>query len=382
MKSATPFFTGFSALLFGKPPVSALKEALAKLAQCNSLSQMRQLFGSCIPDALLAPEKEGDNSRRRIFSQALTFWAFLDQVQTPNGSCREAVRKVMAFRRRKFPKETLAAMSPDTSAYCQSRLKISLDTIKKIGTHLVERMQKNIPLRNLWHGRQVKVVDGTGISMPDTTANQSRWPQSASQKRGCGFPMMNLVAIFCLTTGALIKAASGERKTHESLLFKELWGTLEKGDLVVTDRGFCSFGTVANLLLCKVDTLMRLPENKIRRAIGAQLPKSESFDVIIEWKCPAQRIPSMTQEEFSVLRHFANATQGVEEKPRPLAALVDEMLLAMVRDLNPYRPNRSEPRVKKRRPKNYRLLTKPRHEMGNLPHRKIGVENLRKPALT
>ena len=38
-------------------------------------------------------------------------------------------------------------------------------------------------------------------------------------------------------------------------------------------------------------------------------------------------------------------------------------------DLLPERPGRSEPRVKKRRPKNYQLLTKPRSKIGNLPHR-------------
>jgi len=70
---------------------------------------------------------------------------------------------------------------------------------------------------------------------------------------------------------------------------------------------------------------------------------------------------------------------------RPLFAFslfVDEMLLAIARDLVPLRPDRIEPRAKKRRPKNYRLLTKPRREMGPLPHRKIGVENTPKSPLS
>jgi hypothetical protein len=77
---------------------------------------------------------------------------------------------------------------------------------------------------------------------------------------------------------------------------------------------------------------------------------------------------------LDTVRHFANATCGAEDKPRTISALVEEMLLAIARHPNPLRPARSEPRVRKRRPKNYRLLTKPRHEMGHLPHRKVGVE--------
>jgi len=85
---------------------------------------------------------------------------------------------------------------------------------------------------------------------------------------------------------------------------------------------------------------------------------------------------------LDTVRHFANAAQGAEDKPRTISAIVDEMLLAIARDPNPHRPGRSEPRALKRRKKNYRLLTKPRHEMPNLPHRKIGIENPPKPSLT
>lgn len=496
MKITTPFFKCFGSLLFGKPPVSALKAAFANLSNCHSIAQLRSLFGCYVPEALLASNCSGKNSRARIFSLDVIFWSFLDQVQTPGGSCREAVRKVMAYLRRKSPREQSGAMSPDTAAYCKARARIPLTVIDKINDHLVERMQKNLSMGGLWHGLKIKLVDATGVSMPDTPENQKRWPQSSSQKPGCGFPLMNLVGIFCLGSGALIKVATGDRHTHESILFQSLWHTLEKGDLLVADRGYCSFGTFANLLARKADALMRLPEKKIRKAISAQLPKSESFDVIITWKRPSQRTPSMTPEDFALLpesipvrvirysiaqpgfrtrsvtvvttvldpqikaselidlyfrrwgiethfreiktflkmdvlrcltpemierelgmhyvaynlircvmqkaalthgadlvrlsfkgcldtvRQFAHAAQGAEDKPRTVAALVDEMLLAITRDPNPDRPGRSEPRAVKRRPKNFQLLNKPRHEIGNLPRRNKCLKKHPKPALS
>ncbi len=496
MKSATPFFKCFGPLLFGRPPVPALKEAFARLSQCDSIAQLRRLFGCHVPVALLASKSSGHNSRKRVFPLDVLFWSFLDQVQTPQGSCREAVRKVMAHLRRKFPRAQRGSMSPDTAAYCKARARLPLDVIEGINAHLVERMQRNIPHGDLWHGRRVKLVDGTGISMPDTPENQEAWPQSSSQKPGCGFPSMNLVGVFCLHTGALIETATGDRHTHETTLFESLWHTLEKGDLVVADRGYCSFATFANLLARGVDALMRLPEKKMRQTIGSHIPKTGDFDAIITWKRPAQRTPTMTPEEFESLpenisvrvvrytiaepgfrtrsvtllttildadipaadlaalyfrrwgielhfreikillnmdvlrcltpdmierelkmhfvaynlirsvmqkaalthrtdlnslsfkgcldtvRHFANAAQGAEEKPRTIAALIDEMLLAIARDTLPLRPGRSEPRALKRRRKNYHLLTKPRREMGNLPHRNKGFQNHPKSPLS
>jgi len=214
MNSSTPFFKCFGPLLFGKPPVSALAEAFAKFSECTSLSLLRKTFGAYIPQALLARTPSGTNNRRRIFSLDVVFWSFFDQVQTPNGSCREAVRKVMALWRRRFPRENDSAMSADTSAYCQARAKIPLDVMDKINAHLVDRIQSHIPHDQLWYGRHVKLVDGTGLSLPDTPANQAHWPQSKSQQPGCGFPSMSLTGIFCLLTGALLKAAHGDRHTH------------------------------------------------------------------------------------------------------------------------------------------------------------------------
>jgi hypothetical protein len=51
------------------------------------------------------------------------------------------------------------------------------------------------------------------------------------------------------------------------------------------------------------------------------------------------------------------------------AALHDHMLHYLADDLVPHRPNRTEPRARKRRPKNYQLLTKPRRLFKEIPHR-------------
>ena len=85
---------------------------------------------------------------------------------------------------------------------------------------------------------------------------------------------------------------------------------------------------------------------------------------------------------LDTVRHFANAAHAAEGKPKTIQALTAELLMAVAKDPNPLRPNRSEPRAVKRRRKNYHLLTKPRHEMGHLPHRKIGRETNPKSPLS
>jgi hypothetical protein len=45
------------------------------------------------------------------------------------------------------------------------------------------------------------------------------------------------------------------------------------------------------------------------------------------------------------------------------------VLLIIAKDIVPARPDRQEPRARKRRPKNYQLLNKPRSQFREIPHR-------------
>jgi hypothetical protein len=81
-------------------------------------------------------------------------------------------------------------------------------------------------------------------------------------------------------------------------------------------------------------------------------------------------------------RHFAPAIHAASSTPRRQDQLIIEMLAAIASDPVPARPGRSEPRAKKRRSKNYQLLTKPRGKMGNLPHRNRPYKKQPNPALT
>ena len=49
--------------------------------------------------------------------------------------------------------------------------------------------------------------------------------------------------------------------------------------------------------------------------------------------------------------------------------LYQAMIHYIAHDLLPLRPNRLEPRARKRRPKNYQLLNKPRGEFREIQHR-------------
>src|SRR5947209_1437142 len=83
-----------------------------------------------------------------------------------------------------------------------NRLRSPLEILHRIRHAVADRADKLLPqAQQLWHGLFPKVIDGTTITLPDTPANQRAYPQSRSQKPGCGFPLMKLVGIFSLSSG-------------------------------------------------------------------------------------------------------------------------------------------------------------------------------------
>jgi hypothetical protein len=94
----------------------------------------------------------------------------------------------MAYVRLDFPGTETGTISADCAGYCQARARIPLGVIDQVHAHLVERMQKHIPHAAHWLGRHVKLVDGTGVSMPDTPETRSAGLRPPAKNPGAVFP--------------------------------------------------------------------------------------------------------------------------------------------------------------------------------------------------
>jgi hypothetical protein len=113
-----------------------------------SLNQYMEAFGEFIPQTLLARSKEKVNSRQRIFSPLVTFWAFLAQVLERGSSCRDALQRVSAWWQVHFPGQS--SPSADTSGYCQARARLDERVLQQIGTQVAEQLERQVTTQQLW----------------------------------------------------------------------------------------------------------------------------------------------------------------------------------------------------------------------------------------
>src|SRR5262245_22734267 len=119
----------------------------------------------------------------RLFTPMVTLCTFLSQIHSDDPSCRAAVARLNATR----VAQGLEPGSPLTGGYCKARQRLAESLLYRLLSLSGQRLQQQTPRAWHGHGRAVKIVDGSGVSMPDTEANQQAYPQPGSQQLGLGF---------------------------------------------------------------------------------------------------------------------------------------------------------------------------------------------------
>lgn len=230
-----------------------------------------------------------------IYTPAVTIWVFLAQCLSRDHSCSDAVAQLIGWR----IAQGLRPCSAETGGYCTARDDLPEEACQQ----LVRETGKmpEAPQEWLWHGRNVVVVDGSTLTMADTAENQAEYPQSSSQRPGCGFPIARIVVLFSLSVGTVLDAAIGRyqgQQTGENTVFRTLHAVLRLGDIVLADRCYSGWWDLALLLRRDADVVVR--KHQMRDTdfrTGQRLGKD---DHLVAWPKPPR--PSwMSKEEYDSL---------------------------------------------------------------------------------
>lgn len=247
------------------------------------------------PELLELTDSYLPEHRERLYPPTVTLSMFMKQVLAADCSCQRAVNGWAAQR----AVEGLRVQSVRTGAYCQARQRLPREMITALTRETGRLLSEQAQPAWCWRGRAVKLADGTGISMPDTPENQARYPQPSTQAQGVGFPLARLVAIICLSTGAVLEAAIGPhagKGNTELDLMRGLLGALSAGDVLLADALYCNYFMIALLQAAGVDVLFeqngaRITDFRRGRRLGER-------DHVVRWPKPRRRPEWMTPEQY------------------------------------------------------------------------------------
>ncbi|MDP2252890.1 MAG: IS4 family transposase [Thiobacillus sp.] len=267
---------------------------------CNRFAQgAGAALGQVIPrqDLLRWVEEEAGDYRERIYSPLQTLSLFIEQVLGADQSCQDAVARGVSGR-------VALGQSPcslNSGPYCRARTRLALNLVERIGREVGERLCASQPAVWRWRGREVKLIDGTTVSMPDTPENQAEFPQSKSQKPGLGFPLARVVAVISLSCGAVLEWATGPcegKRTGETALLWQLAHRLRAGDVVIADRYFSGYFLLAWLIRHRCDVVLR--QHQLRHTDFRRGKRLGAKDHVVSWARPKQP-PWMDDATYAVM---------------------------------------------------------------------------------
>ncbi|MGH8647570.1 MAG: IS4 family transposase [Gammaproteobacteria bacterium] len=215
-------------------------------------------LGEVVPAGLLKQwvVEEAGRWRNRLYGPLITLKLFLEQVLSADQSCQDTVARGLGER----VALEQAPCSVNTASYCEARKRLPLGLPTRLAQEVGARLCAGQPSAWRWRDREVKLVDGATVSMPDTPENQERFPQSRQQKPGLGFPLARVVAIVSLSCGAVLEWAVGAckgKQTGETALLWRLANCFSPGDVVVADRYYAGYFLIALFTLLGVDVVVR-----------------------------------------------------------------------------------------------------------------------------
>jgi hypothetical protein len=98
-------------------------------------------------------------------------------------------------------------------------------------------------------------------------ALQDHFGQPGQQRRGCGFPIAHVLAMFDATTGLLVKALAAPLRTHDMSQVTQLHPELSAGDVLVADRAFSSYVHLALILQRNLQAVFRVHHHRLLGAV-------------------------------------------------------------------------------------------------------------------
>jgi hypothetical protein len=277
----------------------------------QALDQLKANLPDFLPERCLLriATDIGIRFRQRTLTPAVTAALFLQQVLHGNVPVGELRR--------------LTKVDVTDSAYCQARQRLTVGYFHRCSQAVLTpcRAEAENHLDALWHGHRLFGIDGSSFSMPDSAELRAAFGYPPGQAAGCGFPTAHLLVQFDLEHGYLLRAVAAPCRTHDMKHAAVMHQDLRAGDVLLGDRGLCSY---AHLALCRrrgVFGLFRAHQRQLisfepgRRHAGPGKAKPEDkglprsrwlkrlgkHDQLVEYFKPKERPTWMSEKEYAAL---------------------------------------------------------------------------------
>ena len=206
------------------------------------------------------------------------------------------------------------------SAYCQARQRIPTAVFRDVLHAMTSRWLGDARASTgTWKGHRTFTADGTGCDMPETPDLQTHFGQPTVPGPGRGFPVAHVLTLFDAASGLLLGMPVSRYATHDMTRISQVYPHLSAGDVLVTDRGICSYVHLAQLTqrgvhaVCRAHASRPMPYpapagppekytyNRHRHKVPILVETLGEHDQVVALRKPHNRPGWMRAEDFAAV---------------------------------------------------------------------------------
>ena len=197
----------------------------------------------------------GHTWRERTFPPGVTVRSMVYRRLHPDKSIRAMLADLAAGTDR------IERIPADTS-WCEARSRLPEGLWDHLIDHSARRLEEMTDRRGLYCRREVYIVDGSTVSMPDTPGLVDAFGYADTRHGPSRFPVARITFITHAGSQAVVDYRLDPYRTAEDAQFHAMWGRMPDGCICLADRKFGSFYTLAKLHQRGIDMICPLHQRR------------------------------------------------------------------------------------------------------------------------
>lgn len=221
-----------------------------------ALDQIKHQLASHLPPERIeaACRAAGHRWRRRRLGPVPTLHLFLLQVLHGNTAIRHL--------------RHLIDQPLNAAAYCRARIRLPLVALQALLRDSADRLRQQLAREageaiSRWRGHRTLLIDGSSTIVPDQAPLRRTFKQPHGRRPRCGFPVPKVLGLFDAATGLVLEVMAFSLFVNEHARAWLLHPLIAAGDLLIGDRGFCSYTQLALLAERGVLAVFRMRQTQI-----------------------------------------------------------------------------------------------------------------------
>jgi hypothetical protein len=168
------------------------------------------------------------------------------------------------------------------SAWCQARSRLPEEMLGKLLESTLTMGMERFGSNRRWHGKEVYLVDGSTISMPDEPELVEAFGYMKGKYGNSRFPVARIVALLHGATRMIAKFRIAPNQSSELELFRQMMDFIAPGSIWVGDVYYSTFAEFIFSLRAGVDWVTRLHQRRDAQALIANALRLGEDDWLVK----------------------------------------------------------------------------------------------------